>query len=115
KVLMPEIIPDAPNTETFVRLITPDYASPEQVRGEPVTAATDIYSLGVLLFEMLTNQRPFQGNRTASEIEKAVCEETAIHASRIVSDPNMRSQLSGDLDLILAMAMRKEPERRYTS
>ncbi len=115
KVLMPEIIPDAPNTETFVRLMTPEYASPEQIRGEPVTTATDIYSLGVLLFEMLTSQRPFQGNRTASEIEKAVCEETAVHASRIVSDSQIRSQLSGDIDLILAMSMRKEPERRYAS
>lgn len=101
-------------TETHLRLMTPDYASPEQAQGRALTAATDIYSLGVLLFEMLSGQRPFSvTGRAAAEVERAIVEETAPLLSRKAKDAKLRQRLSGDLDRIVAMAMRKEPERRY--
>lgn len=62
-------------TRTEMRMLTPEYASPEQVRGDPITTATDIYSLGVVLYELLTGQRPYRlESRTSSEIEQAICE-----------------------------------------
>ena len=72
-------------TMTDMRLLTPDYAAPEQVRGEPVTTATDVYALGVLLFELLTGQRPHAfRSLTAQEIERVVCETDAPRPSTIV-------------------------------
>ncbi|MDX2150377.1 MAG: protein kinase [Bryobacteraceae bacterium] len=117
KVLRPELIPGEPAaTETNVRLMTPDYASPEQVLGLPLSSATDIYSLGVLLFELLTGARPFSlAAPSLLEIEKAICQDTAPLPSRATNEPRLREQLSGDLDTIVAMAMRKEPERRYAT
>jgi eukaryotic-like serine/threonine-protein kinase len=92
-------------TETALRLLTPDYASPEQVRGERVTTATDIYSLGVVLYELLTGRRPYRvTGRSADAIARAVCEEEPA-----------RPGVSRDLDNIIVMALRKEPERRYPS
>jgi len=88
-----------------VRPYTPHYASPEQVRGEPVSTATDIYSLGVLLYEMLTGQRPTgRGATTPAEAARGVLE-----------DEPARTQLGGDLDNILRKALEKAPERRYAS
>ena len=88
---------------TGVQAMTPDYASPEQARGEPVSTATDVYSLGLVLYELLTGRRPYRiTSRTPSEIERAICESTPLPAG-----------ISGDLDNILLMALRKEPERRY--
>jgi tetratricopeptide (TPR) repeat protein len=92
-------------TETGLRLLTPDYASPEQVRGERVTTATDIYSLGVVLYELLTGRRPYRvTGRSPEAIARAVCEEEPA-----------RPGLSKDLDNIVVMALRKQPERRYVS
>ena len=92
-------------TETALRLLTPDYASPEQVRGERVTTATDIYSLGVVLYELLTGRRPYRAaGRSAEAMARAVCEEEPA-----------RPGVSRDLDNIILMALRKEPERRYPS
>jgi Flp pilus assembly protein TadD len=117
KLLAPELdARGAPQTETHARLLTPDYASPEQIRGEPLTPASDIYSLGVLLYRLLTGRQPYSLiGRSLAEIERAITEETAPPASRAVEDPKLRSTLSGDLDTIIAMAMRKEPARRYAS
>jgi len=97
-------------TETALRLLTPDYASPEQVRGEPVTTATDIYSLGVVLYELLTGKRPYRvTGRSAEAIARAVCEEEPARPSAAAA------ALRGDLDNVVLMALRKEPERRYAS
>lgn len=101
-----------PRTYTTAWLLTPDYASPEQIRGEPVTAASDVYSLGGVLYELLTGKRAHRINgRSAAEIERAVCQaevETPSAAAGL-------RELRGDLDNILRMALRKEPERRYSS
>lgn len=98
---------------------TPDYASPEQVRGQPVTTRTDVYSLGLLLFELLTSERG-QVADTASPLalDRSICEREAPRASECAArrgDRALARQLRGDLDTIVAMALRKEPERRYAS
>ncbi|MGE5414560.1 MAG: protein kinase domain-containing protein [Syntrophomonadaceae bacterium] len=111
KLLRPD--PDAPadgRTETALRLLTPDYASPEQVRGEPVTTATDIYSLGVVLYELLAGRRPYRvTGRSPEAIARAVCEEEPARPSAAAA------ALRGDLDNVVLKALRKEPERRYAS
>jgi serine/threonine-protein kinase len=101
-------------TRAAGRMLTPDYASPEQIRGEPVTVAADVYSLGVLLYEMLTGTRPFRvSGSSITELEAAVTEQLApLASSRVSTRPTQRA-LRGDLDTILAKALRKEPEARY--
>jgi eukaryotic-like serine/threonine-protein kinase len=110
-------------TMTGLRLMTPEYASPEQVRGQPVTTATDVYSLGVVLYQLLTGQKPYRlKTRTPEEISRAVLEQEPTRPS-VVASASSRfpmgckpwTQLRGDLDNIVLMALRKEPERRYQS
>jgi eukaryotic-like serine/threonine-protein kinase len=130
-------------TATGVRLMTPEYASPEQVRGEKVTTASDIYSLGVLLYELLSGHRPFRlRNRSTVDVlqivsgeepsapstvvlttqvvesdgdgDKTLSPET-IAASRQERPRGLHRRLSGDLDNITLKALRKEPSRRYES
>jgi serine/threonine protein kinase/Flp pilus assembly protein TadD len=117
KLLLPELVAGgAPATETHARLMTPDYASPEQIRGEELTPATDIYSLGVLLYRLLAGRQPYSvTGRSMAEMERAITEQTAPPPSQAAADPKVRSMLAGDLDTIIAMAMRKEPERRYAT
>ena len=100
--------------------MTPDYASPEQVRGGAITTATDVYSLGVALYELLTARRPFQFETYSPlEIERAICDTEAPPPSEAARQqtgaPKLARQLAGDLDNIVLMALRKEPERRYQS
>jgi Tol biopolymer transport system component/serine/threonine protein kinase len=103
-------------TRRSERLLTPEYASPEQIRGEPVGIAADVYCLGVLLYELLTGQRPFRREeRTPHELERAVLEEDPTRPSEAVRREPLRRQLRGDLDAIVLTAMQKEPERRYGS
>jgi serine/threonine protein kinase/outer membrane protein OmpA-like peptidoglycan-associated protein len=132
-------------TTTNLPRMTPEYASPEEVRGQSVTAATDVYSLGIVLYELLSGRRPYQfGNRSHEEIFRAICETAPPKASaslhvaeeicvmsagnqgtrltvRRISElrgdqpQRLRRRLAGDLDNILLMAIRKEPQRRYPS
>ncbi len=111
RVLAPEISDDgADRTATSLRFLTPDYASPEQVRGERIATSSDIYSLGVVLYELLSGRRPYRTTgASAAEIARAVCEDEPPRPS--VAAP----ALKGDCDNIVLMALRKEPERRYAS
>ncbi len=110
--------------------MTPQYASPEQVRGGPITTATDVYALGLLLYELLAGVRPYDADTLAhSSIERTVCEimptrpSAAVQLSGAVAEvglpPTERSRLArrlrGDLDTIVLRALAKEPERRYAS
>jgi eukaryotic-like serine/threonine-protein kinase len=102
-------------TATAARVMTPNYASPEQVLGKPIGTASDIYSLGVILYGLLTGERPYElGSRSLREIERIVCELTPSPPSQVVRGAR-RERLPRDLDNIVLMAMRKEPERRYAS
>jgi serine/threonine protein kinase len=101
--------PDADRTMTSLRLMTPECASPEQVRGQPITTASDIYSLGVLLYHLLTGERPYRfTTKTPEEVARVVCETEPKRPSALRS-------LSDDLDNIVLKAMHKEPSRRYAS
>jgi hypothetical protein len=114
---------DGEHTAAGQRPFTPHYASPEQVRGEPVGTLTDIYSLGVLLYVMLTGQRPYgRGATTPQEAVRCVLEEEPTRPSALspglVADPNWlatRRRLAGDLDNILLKALDKDGARRYPS
>jgi TolB-like protein/Tfp pilus assembly protein PilF len=99
-------------TATGTHLMTPEYGSPEQWRGRPVTAASDIYSLGVLLYRLLTGHSPYRvGPDQPHELGRAICEEDPAPPSAAAAPT--RQELAGDLDAIVLKAMRKEPERRY--
>ncbi|MBL8231525.1 MAG: serine/threonine protein kinase, partial [Bryobacterales bacterium] len=130
-------------TQAGLRLMTPEYASPEQVRGEAVTPVTDVYALGVILYELLTGRRPYRlKSRVLHEVVRIISEEPAIRPSSAVvreeirpeadgstvtiapglisstregSPVDLQRRLSGDLDGILLRALAKEPFRRYRS
>ncbi|MEN3328298.1 MAG: eukaryotic-like serine/threonine-protein kinase [Acidobacteriota bacterium] len=145
KLLNPQLAGDITHdpTATAMRLMTPEYASPEQVQGAPTTPTTDVYSLGVLLYELLTGHRPYRLiNRAPHEIARVICEEAPappsiiitrtedllpslnsgdgddttlkrLYTSRGTTLESLRRALSGDLDNIVMQALRKEPEWRY--
>ncbi|MEM1203719.1 MAG: serine/threonine-protein kinase [Acidobacteriota bacterium] len=124
KLIRPELHDDrdAAVTEPGLRLLTPEYASPEQVRGEALTTATDIYSLGILLYELLVGERPYElDGRDAASVERAVCggssEAPSVRLRRLgpAGGEVTPQQLRGDLDTIVLMALRKDPARRYPS
>jgi tetratricopeptide (TPR) repeat protein len=101
--------------------VTPDYASPEQILGQPITTAADIYSLGAILYQLLSCTKPHRlGSNTPAEVQRAICQTQVPRPSAAV-DPRLPHaarlgrRLAGDLDNIVMMALRKEPERRYSS
>src|SRR4029077_17685158 len=95
----------------FARPLTPQYASPEQVRCLPMTTASDIYSLGAVFYELLTSRaaQPLALGASPAEIERVICDVYPPPARTIAPD------LDADLDNIIRLAMRKEPDRRYRS
>jgi len=144
KLLNPECVQTALVTRTDWRPMTPEYASPEQIRGQAVSTATDVYSLGVLLFELLTGHRPYRSaGRSLLEMERLVSETEPEKPSAVINrteeklshdgdtrtaitpesvskqrglqPAELQRRLRGDLDTIITKALRKEPVRRYTS
>jgi eukaryotic-like serine/threonine-protein kinase len=125
---------DDPLTRTGVLPMTPEYAAPEQIRGEPISTATDIYALGVLLYALLTGRRPYEvRGRSPAELERIVCDvepprpsarfegtgaeddQTERAHARGAQPQRVRRRLRGDLDLIVMKALRKDPARRYAT
>jgi serine/threonine protein kinase len=117
KLLYREADGDGQRTDGLgARLLTPQYASPEQVRGEPVTIASDVYSLGAVFYELMTGARPHVfPELTPQVVEKVVCEQDVIAPSEAARRGNekLAARLRGDLDTIILRAMCKEPARRY--
>ena len=124
-----KLLPGAETDEAVLRtvagrqLLTPLFASPEQVRGEPVTTATDVYALGLLLFRLLVGAHPYRfATESPVEVVRVVCDQppprpsvAAAAGTAGLSLPALRRRLRGDLDNIVLKALRKEPERRYAS
>lgn len=129
KVLSEDMPGDQPLTRTGLRVFTPEYATPEQILGEPAAAAADIYQLGLLLYELLCGQRAQQVRGfTQRALEEAICRTPITAPSERVRDgdpgacaqrgttpASLRRRLRGDLDNIVLKSLRKAPERRYRS
>jgi len=110
---------DAEVTNTDHRIMTPEYAAPEQVLGEPITPATDVYALGAILYLLLTNRTAHQLKGVPQkEWDRVICVDQPAPPSAAVRGTErdrLRRRLAGDLDTIVLMALRKEPARRYPS
>jgi eukaryotic-like serine/threonine-protein kinase len=117
----PDALDDAGGDPSLPMLLTPEYASPEQVRGETVTSASDVYSLGVLMYRLLTGVSPYgESLHDLPALSRVVCEVEPIAPSVMVASqqaqPKTRSgALRGDLDAVVLKSMRKRPEQRYES
>jgi len=112
------LLKEAEETQTpELKMMTPAYASPEQIMGDPVTIASDVYSLGVVLYELLSGARPHRiDDCSPLVLERVICrEEVAPPSVSAAGRPALRRRLAGDLDNIVLHAMQKAPERRYVS
>ncbi|HEY9660565.1 MAG TPA: serine/threonine-protein kinase, partial [Allocoleopsis sp.] len=130
------------HTRVHDRLLTPEYASPEQIRGQPVTTTSDVYALGIVLYELLTGTRPYTVNALSQlELERSICIQDPLKPSQMIASlarhitqphstlgdinliptarkssfKKLQQTLEGDLDAIVMKALRKEPEKRYSS
>jgi len=135
KLLQPDARPATPTTRAGHGWMTPEYAAPEQIRGEGVNTVTDVYQLGAVLYELLSGRLPFADRSTLFELQAAILEEVpalpsaAVLRARAASAPNDSETVSeasdiarassralrGDLDAIVMKALHKEPDRRYPS
>lgn len=137
KILDPEFAGDSlAHTVTGMRLMTPEYASPEQIKGEDLTPASDIYALGVLLFELLSGRSPYRfASKAPHDIARAICEEEPVDPVFALENPAadepedaekiarrrgtsldlLKRELGGELRKILLKALRKSPKNRYGS
>ena len=117
KLLLPEYGSMAIGLTRSMQPMTPEYASPEQMSGQPITTSSDVYSLGVLLYRLIAGRHPYEmGTKTAAELERIVCHtipERPTLAARAASGGKWSG--ASDIDNIVMMAMRKEPQRRYPS
>ena len=103
-------------TRLVGRALTPDYASPEQIGGEPIGTATDVYSLAVVTYELLTGARPYKLKRgSVAELEEAIAEADPLAASEAATQKSRKRQLRGDLDAVLNKALKKDPAARYST
>jgi len=101
-------------TRTGLQVMTPQYAAPEQIRGAPATTATDVYALGLVLYELLSGRRPYTVTGSGgAEMERAILDAAPEPPSRAASDTETGRRMRGDLDAIVMTAIRTEPERRY--
>ncbi len=107
KLLQHDVTAESEATQLGSRALTPDYASPEQIAGQPVTTASDVYSLGVLLSELLTGSRPSQ--------KSAAIDEAKAKARGGLTPKKLAAALCGDLETIMAKALEQEPSRRYAT
>ena len=127
KLIAEEPAPESDLTQAAGRLLTPDYASPEQISGAPLTTATDIYSLGVILYELMTGERPYRLKRDSrGALEEAILEAEVPRPGVACKDPakasmrglplaKLQNALRGDLDTIALTALKKNPAERYAS
>lgn len=115
KLMEDDGLSEEPLTRQFGRPVTPDYAAPEQLGSRPVGTAADVYSLGIVLFELLAGQRPYALGPRSSDLEGMLLRTELAPASAKAADPSTRRALRGDLDTIIAKALRKEPSERYSS
>lgn len=99
-------------TQDAARMLTPEYSAPEQLRGEPVSTATDVYALGAILYELLSGRKP-HGQGLVDVVSRRLGDGETTRLSQVVENPRLRRQLKGDLENIVAKALEAQPELRY--